>query len=207
MSFKRFALAFFLSLLCLLQTSFTNAKTDSSEGNSAVYFKISIDKIGYESVQAIKNSPDVQWWIEADHEILVLAPLSTARKLNRIFDVETLPVTVKENLLFHFQNFHKNELATLPVDILIRAGRSAIVQARSDQPIKDVVTERFWFSPKHRILPFKKNFVLAKQVENEPSTSYVSFPDNVDNMVNAVNSERWFADVKKLTASKKKSPR
>lgn len=199
MNCKKFILFSIISLFCLLQVSFTNDDS-KADGAEPIYFKIGIDKVGYENVQAIKTDPSVVWWVEAEDEMLVLAPRSVARKLNRVFDVETLPIPVREELLFHFQNFHKKELAYLSIDVLIRAGKSAVVQARSDETLRELMTDRFFYSSRHQVLPFQKNTVLASQLENEQQQPYITFPNNVDEMVNQVDGQKWFGDVKKLAA-------
>ncbi len=191
---------FFMVLVGLHSFSTRSLGMDEALGlGPDEYFKIDINNIGYENLELIKSDADIRWWIEADGILLVLAPTRTAGRLNRVFDVDRLNISVHEDRLYLMQNFHQKELERLSIDVLVTAGRMALVQTKEDGPPRFMGGTSLYVRPQQRILQFQPNMVFARQAVNDLPGSPVEFSSEISDVVNAVDGNRWFTDVKMLT--------
>jgi len=164
------------------------------------YGVVDIDGIGFEGLQSLQQDDGIEWWVELDDELLVLAE---GRALDRIAvgrDVKRFGLPVAPERLFFLRPGHSHgTLAFDPlaseVDILAKGGRFAVAQARGDRTPATI-------GPDGAILPLLADRVLARQWSNLPHRKGRSQGAQaaIQDLVDEVDPQRWFNDVTALAA-------
>ncbi len=151
-----------------------------------IYARIDIDAAGPASLQELKETPGIEWWVELDDRLLVLASEPALTGLERLREVERLDIVPRRSRLHLVQGAHRDELAAMDVDVLA-LGRHSVVQARHDGrpalPRAD---------PAHlTLLAFEPDRVLARQAANQ-GPPRISLAPETEALIDEVDEQRWF---------------
>ncbi len=155
---------------------------------------VDIDQVGWQGLQAARDTQGVSWWIELGDELLVCGNNEALSSIDRRFDTTPLPADLDPARLRVAGGFHSSELEQTGVEVIARSGGLAIIQiSESWQPEEG---ERILLDHPHRILvPVERNSVLVRQAANGPPRPRQSFALAVQDLVDMVDGDRWFADI------------
>ncbi|MGB5661523.1 MAG: hypothetical protein WBO54_18790, partial [Thermoanaerobaculia bacterium] len=155
---------------------------------------VDIDRIGWQRLETAKDTEGVSWWIELGDELLVCGASEAIASIARRFDTRPLVANPDPARLRVAGGFHASELEQLGVEVIARSSGLAIIQVgESWQPEDD---ERILLDHPHRILvPVERSVVLARQAANGPPRPRQYFESSVQDLVDTVDGDRWFADV------------
>lgn len=170
------------------------------------YASIDIDEVGHVLLERIKAQPGLDWWVELDRELLVLAPESRLGELALGRPFVEHDVVVLVHRLFFLRKAHERLLDPADWHVLSRGGRFAVVQARSSRRFAGEVLAHDGVQSGaqasfelHAVLQtFEPNTVLAHQAANDPPRLARGFPAGTQYLVDQVDGERWFADLSTL---------
>lgn len=177
------------SLLLSLGLAATTSATAREQPKKS-YFQVDIHHVGIKELNEVKARPEISWWIEADDVLFVLADHTFTLPRR---PVRRLAITPATDRLFFVQKGHARDLDALDGEVLSKAGRMALIQARDARPATGVVGEMM-------ILPFQPNTVFAKQADNAPEISTTRFDPDIQTMLAALDGDRWFKDVSDLAS-------
>ncbi len=177
----------FLTVVLVASTSFTIAGGAQSEPVSnptkddLVFVKIDINAIGPTKLANLKRTIIHRLSIEADMDLILLTTKTEAAKHAEKFLV--LDIEPKEDQLFVIQKAHEDVLESLEGETIAKAGRSAVVQAKS--PYLKQLT---WHPAVSKL---EASIVLARQLANDDIRGVTKFSQDTSNIVEAVNGQRW----------------
>ncbi|NHZ73327.1 MAG: M28 family peptidase [Nitrospirae bacterium] len=155
---------------------------------------VDIDQIGWQGLQAARDTHGVDWWIELGDELLVCGNKEALSSIDRRFDTTPLPVDLDLDRLRVAGGFHASELEQLGVEVIARSSGLAILHVgEAWQPGDD---EQIMLERPNRILaPAERKSVLVRQAANGPPRPRQLFESTVQDLVDMVDGDRWFADV------------
>ncbi len=167
-----------------------------------VYARANIGGLGAEGLNRLKTDPGVKWWVECDRELLVLVEIARVERLRRIANVERLPVRPQESLLVFVSLGHGADADGRAGQILARGGRFAVMQLYPTTSLQDVFLHDDG-SPDDGgcnagWVPFRPNTVLASAVENQSPRTAPKARAVVQELVDAVDGQRYMANLTKL---------
>jgi len=153
-----------------------------------------IDQIGWQRLETAKHTQGVSWWIELGDELLVCGTNEAIASIVRGFDTRPLVANLDPGRLRVAGGFHSSKLEQLGVEVIARSSGLAIIQVgESWQPEDD---ERILLQHPHRIfVAAERSAVLARQAANGPPRPRQYFESSVQDLVDTVDGDRWFADV------------
>lgn len=187
---------------CLLLGASLPGVAAAGRPGGLAYALVDIDEIGHHALTRLERSPAFEWWIEADDRLLVLADMDDLELLGGRWSVEVLDVPVEPDRLAFVDGarFDVAEKLGGGVDVLVRAGRLAVVQSRSGFP--ELPTHDTAGRHAHsRLLPFEPGTVLVRQWANRRAAGG-DLPESdslVEAVVSQVDMDRWFDDVAVLS--------
>jgi hypothetical protein len=155
---------------------------------------VGIDQIGWQRLETAKDTHGVDWWIELGDELLVCGDNGALSSIDRRFDTTPLPVDLDPDRLRVAGGFHASELEQLGVEVIARSSGLAILQVgEAWQPEDDeqIMLER----PNRILVPAERKSVLVRQAANGPPRPRQLFESTVQDLVDMVDGDRWFADV------------
>ncbi len=164
---------------------------DPGATTGTIYARIDIDALGAVSLQQVKETPGLVWWIELDDRLLVLAGESVLASLERRRSVERLAVVPEPSRLYLLRGARRDDLAAMDVDVLGTGGRYAVIQARGGPP--DLPPTHEGHRAHAALLPFQPGLVLARQQANQAPPAAPAPRDTA--LIEAVDEQRWFNDV------------
>lgn len=177
-------------LFAFLSTGISQAKPLVKADLHLIFAKFDIDGIGAKKVALIKSTVKHKLSIEADGDLILLTTRADVGSLKIPFLV--LPGAADIDQLFVVKKAHDDLLANLEGDIIAKAGRSAVVQARTPY-----LGQLVWHDAIDKLT---ESIVLARQVANDTFDSQIVFTRDVSTIVDAVSGPRWHADLQKLSA-------
>ena len=185
---SKFKLAFTLLSLFLV-TSEVHALSDLS--------LISIDKIGYENLQKIKNHESIEWWVEMG-EHLVVEIKGQDIKLPDYIEIKTTRRQVDlSSLVFESSGHCSHEPGQEKAHTSIK---EIFIGASFKLVSTDGMVEKLSLINHKKLIPFEKNRVLSFQIENRPPNKTINFDPTIENLVNQVDQDRWFEQVEYLAS-------
>ncbi len=183
---------------------------------------IDIDEIGPDNLLRLRVEPGIEWWVELDAQLLVLARPETLAAIGREHSLEFLPGVDPQRLLF-VRQAHSQRLAQAGFATLAAGGRWAVIEQPSPSaggvaallddhpsagPTSDprplAATAPFPQEIHASFVAFQPNVVLARQAANDPALVRSSQEasqragDTVASLVAEVDEARWFSDVETL---------
>ncbi len=155
-----------------------------------VFLKVDINEIGAEKLTEIKQKISHRLSIEADAELVLLTTRSEAAKHGLLANLSE--ISPKEDQLFVIKKAHDDMLGTLEGDVIAKAGRSAVIQART--PYLKQLT---WHPA---VAKLDSSIVLARQLANESIDINIKFTQDTSSIVEAVNGQRWQETLNQLAS-------
>ena len=155
---------------------------------------VDIDQVGWQGLQAARDTQGVDWWIELGDELLVCGNNEALSSIDRRFDTTPLPADLDPDQLRVAAGFHASELETLGVEVLARSSGLAILhvgEAWQPEDDEQIMLER----PNRILVPAERKSVLVRQAANGPPRPRQLFESTVQDLVDMVDGDRWFADV------------
>lgn len=166
-----------------------------------VYARIAIAGLGEESLNRLKSEPGVKWWVECDRELLVLVQQVRLERLRRIAPLERIPLRPVEKSLVFVSLGHGADADGRAGTVLVRGGRFAVMQLFRGTTLQEVFQHEDGTTESgcHAgWLPFRPNTVLASAVENQGERAAPKAQAEIQELVDAVDGERYMANLAKL---------
>lgn len=164
------------------------------QSNTPAYGRINISKLSAGELQTLKSQPQLEWWVEADQQLLVLSTQQALQAFKLRFDLQILDVPVQADKVRVIAMDHFRGLGDLDAWLLMDGGRFSVVQARSPLP-------SYFFHNEHshahvlKHTPLVPNTVLAEQWR-QPATKRMTGPDPlIQSLVNKIDASRWLTAV------------
>ena len=186
----------FLTVLLLIASSALTVATPANSENSAstkselVFVRVDINAVGPAKLAQIRKNIVHRLSIEADMDLILLTTKAEAAKHAAI--ATPLDIEPKEDQLFIIRKAHDDTLETIEGDIIAKAGRSAVVQAKS--PYLKQLT---WHPA---VAKLEGDIVLAKQLANDDVQIKTKFTQDTSSIVEAVNGQRWLETLNHLAS-------
>lgn len=168
---------------------------------------VDIHRIGHSRLDAIKQRVGVEFWVEADDQLLVCG--SPAR-LDQAVAGERVRLRftgVERSRLAVLRRAHDSDLGVEGIRTLARGGRYALVEvlpgADLAAPWHAVHDPKSGPGPQPvgaALLPFRENAVLARQVANDPPRASLGADPGVQAIVDQIDPQRWLDTVTTLAA-------
>lgn len=163
--------------------------------NEDTYATLPIGGIGHERLAQLESDPQLTWWVELNSRLLVAAPAATIERLKRDAGATPLPIRAKGRVLA----FARLGREGLPkgAEVLVQEGRMAVLLLDGATDIKG--DEGDLCRHGHtQLAPFAANTVLLRDGANHDLPAHRAVDPTIQNLVDQVNSSRWFADVSHL---------
>jgi hypothetical protein len=190
MHFRRFLTV----LLLIASSALWIASPASSESgftkSEFVFVRVDINAIGPVKLAEIKKKIVHRLSIEADMELIILTTKAEAAKHSGV--AVPLDIEPKEDQLFVIKKAHEDTLETIEGDVIAKAGRSAVVQAKSHY-LKHLT----WHPA---IAKLEDSIVLAKQWANSDRQVTTTFTQDTSSIVESVSGIRWQQTVNHLAS-------
>lgn len=160
------------------------------------YARIKIGLLSDAQIDTLKKYSQLDWWIEADDQLLALANHTTLASLKQTHQLEILDIRVDESKLrlIAMDHFHFQDVSNLDVWLLMEASRYAVVQTRSPLPY-------FFFHNEHshaHVLKYKEftpNTVLSKQWRPKATKKMTGKDPLIQSLINQIDASRWLTSV------------
>ena len=171
-------------------------QADLLQADDAVYARFDLRGLDASAVEALRRSPDLYWWVEAEDELLVLAPPQALGRSAIPGPIEILALEPRPSRLHVVRGARLDDLRSMDADILIHGGRHAVIQARSDRRPHPVHASHGSGRHAHaELLPFTGNLVLARAARSG-AVRRLSFMAR--RWSSSVDGARWMSDVATL---------
>ncbi|KAA3640538.1 MAG: Zn-dependent exopeptidase M28 [Proteobacteria bacterium] len=157
---------------------------------------LNIDGIGFEKLNEVKQSEAVAWWLEMGDKLIVDINQSDIDQLPKEVSVQSTLSNINiDDLAFHVLGHcdHSQMDAILHNHLnVVYAGDSVRIVNIADIIDKNQLLKH------DSILPFEKNTVLTYQISNRPIDKTLQKNNNIQNVLNQVNQNRWYSQVEYL---------
>lgn len=158
--------------------------------STKAYARINIGSLTLKQVQTLKTNSEIQWWVEADQDLLVLSKLGALRQLKKRYTLEILPVPVDEDNLRVVSMDHFRGLDRLDAWIVLEGGRFTVVQQRGTLPDMFFHDESEHAHPlKHT--PLVPNTILAQQWREPAGKKRMGKDPLIQTLINQIDASRW----------------
>ncbi len=155
---------------------------------------LNIDGIGPDLLSTIKQSTDVNWWVEMGDKMLV----ATNNSSNKNWPVgveSTLSNVSTEHLAFqvlgHCDHSEMDEILHDKLNVVYASQTTRIINIGNTIDKNQLL--------KHdSILPFEQNKVLTYQLKNRLFDSPIQKNSLIQNLIDQVDQQRWYAQVEFL---------
>lgn len=163
----------------------------------SVYALININRIGFESIQQLKARPALHWWIELEDQLLVYVPESEAQAVGKEYPTAVFQIEPAPGRLAIVRLHHPDDWFELPAFRLARGGKFAVIQWNEGE-IHRQVEAHDGHQHAMQIYNFQPNLRLSTQFENLNFPSLPRKKLTVEDVVNRLDVDRWFADLDHL---------
>jgi hypothetical protein len=162
----------------------------ADDRNEQIWVSFNIDRAGSSYVTRLRNEVGHRLSIEADDELILLT--TRGNLAAGTFTHKILSVPPRTDAMYVVRKAHDDLVDTLEGDVIAKAGRMAVLQARS--PYLKQLT---WHPA---ISKLTESIVLARQADNDTFKSPVTFSRYTAAVVEQVDSQRWYGELDRLAA-------
>jgi len=159
-----------------------------------------IDHAGWERVTQLKELPGVDWWLELDRELVACgsAELASPAEGHGVIRVSRHLDPLRLRLA---RGFTVEGLLDLGADVLSRGGGHALLYFSGPAPPAVIEHEhdkdgRDW----RQLIGVTPDSVLVRQVANRFSRGRTTIHEEVGDLVDDVDPQRWFGDIVTLAS-------
>jgi len=158
-----------------------------------------IDRMGWDSTEAIKRTPGARWWIELDDRLLVCGTSDSIDRIATGYPVVARPEQLADDRMMLSLGRSSVDLEADGFRVLTSSGGYAVVLAPMalDDPIAATVRDR---GDRRVLAPLPRNTVVLRQHANASAAPKTVFLPEVQTLVDQVNGNRWFDDVVSLAS-------
>lgn len=161
---------------------------------------VDIRDAGFERVESFKAAPGVSWWVELDDQLLVATDQEGLAGLRSTASVREVPASsAPEARLYLLRTAHQPGQDLAGLDMLVSAGGWMVVRsAASASALRQHLAEDAEHAGCARhtgLFPLRRNQVIARAAANGPPRQGTTFDPAIQSLVDAVDGDRWFADV------------
>lgn len=175
-------------ILCFLALFFLQ----SVFANTDELTVLNIHGIGPQLLNEVKQSPQVDWWLEMGDELLVVTadnnhqwpPGVAVKTVLTDIDVSSLAFHV----MGHCDHSDNDQLLHDNLDPIFSGDLVRIINTSKIRDKKQLFAHK-------SILPFQKNSVLSYQISNRVLNKSLQRNDDIQYVLNQVNQNRWFNQV------------
>jgi len=199
----RFLPSRIVSLFSLFAVVFSFVLPSVTEGGTRsdkrVFAIVDIDRIGRERLVQLQALEGLDWWIEADDEMLVIGQPVMLANLARA-GYASRPLTGEidvENLYLLLGRDAEDSGAR----VLVRGGRTAVIVATPEQKARiesDFDRDSDVAHGHNEVRSFVPNLSLAHQAANSRSRQPESWDVAIQALVDSVDGNRWFGNIQTL---------
>ena len=157
---------------------------------------LNIDGIGPDQLSTIKQSSEVNWWVEMGDKMIV----ATNHSSNKIWPVgvvveSTLTDVNTEHLAFHVlghcDHSETDEILHHKLNVVYSSLTTRIINTTD-------ITDKSQLLKHDSILPFEQNKVLTYQLKNRKFDNLQQKNNQIQILVDQVDQQRWYAQVEFL---------
>lgn len=157
-----------------------------------------IDAVGPQRLADVQGDPRLEWWVEFDSELLVCgAPEVFEAHRGRLVEVFESPISPDRLWLVGGPDAEDRRRSGM-MDLL-GGGRFAVVAADPGQA-EALVSRWSALEGRRRIERVYPNAVVLRQAENLRPPIHQKALESVQDLVDQVNGDRWFADIETLAS-------
>jgi hypothetical protein len=199
------AVALTVTLLLLASPALAQSLTPLSIQADQRLAVADIHRIGPELLDELKALPGLDWWIEADDELLLAGSAEALEAARDITWLRMLPAPPAGHGVYLVQRSHGTPALPPGSEPLTSAQGRLVVAAASLPAVSDPVhaQQEDCRGLHQRAIPLDPNTVLAAQLANRPEpwnpkSELRGFAAGVQLLVDHIDDDRWFADLSTL---------
>ena len=174
----------------------TVSKPSSDVSSDAKYARVTIDKLGADEREAIKRRAGIERWIEVDKQLLVLASSPVIESLKIRYKVITLDVVPHPENLCLIHEGHDRPEVLGGGTVLARTSRLIVLQADTSGGCSGILSK----ISSANVRALTGNEVVARQLVNDALRSGDDQKPHTTDVVDALDMDRWLADVATLAS-------
>ena len=181
MLFRNFLTTLLIVVCSALMVASPAVSNNVESKSELVFVKVDINAIGPAKLAEIKKNISHKLSIEADMDLILLTTKKEAAK--HVGIAVPLDLEPRKDQLFIIRKAHDDLLDSIEGDVIARAGRSAVVQAKSGY-----LKQLTWHPA---VAKLEESIVLAKQLANDDVQIKTKFTQDTSSIVDSVNGQRW----------------
>ena len=166
--------------------------TENASQPGQAYARVRIGGLDLATIETLKSGSGLNWWVEADRDLLVLAPIRVLKRLSNSFELTILDVPVDESQLSIVRMDHFRGLDMLDAWVLLETTRMTVIQARGPLP-----STIFHDHGAHPLIytRLEPNSVLAREWRPPAGKRRIGPDPLIQALVNQIDPVGWLTDI------------
>jgi hypothetical protein len=156
-----------------------------------------IHEIGWQKLDSLKRTQGLDWWVEVGGDLLMCGDAGMAARVAAERDSRPIDAPTSVDRIWIARGFDRGELAAMELEVVVGAGRLALVRAPGDVELVPATGAPDPLA--RRVLAVARpGTVVVRQAANEPDRERRLFAGEVQALVDEIDGNRWITDVASL---------
>lgn len=160
---------------------------------------VDIDRAGWITVEGLKRTEGIRWWIELDDRLLVCGTADAIDRIAIEHSVVDRRLAVDSSHLTLSRGRSQQDLEDLGIRVITSSNGYAIADSTSTsaEPGSRVDRDR---RSRASLTPLSRNTIVLRQLANSPPRPEIEAVPEIQTLVDQVNGNRWFDTVVSLAS-------